>query len=76
MLVAVPSLGMQFANDCEWIADQARDALNGLKEGAGLSNKMEELKKAVIRLKNMSKDWRSEQMVRLCIIDYLIHQTD
>lgn len=63
LLVSVPAIGMQFANDAAWIGDEVEKAWRTLAKAKGREREGEEVERAVERMRKMGKEWREKQVV-------------
>lgn len=63
LLVSVPAIGMQFANDAAWIGDEVEKAWKTLAKGKGREVEGGEVDRAVERMRKMGRDWTEKQVV-------------
>lgn len=63
MLSTVPSIGVQFANDTDWIGEAVEAVWR--KSKSGQSSELDaDVEKALKMTKKMGRDWREKQIVR------------
>ncbi|KAI5474237.1 centromere/kinetochore protein ZW10 [Pseudohyphozyma bogoriensis] len=62
LLLSVPALGMQFANDCEWLGDEVEKVWEKRSGGAGgREGEMKpEVDKAVGMMRSLGEEWREK----------------
>lgn len=65
-LSTVPSIGVQFANDTDWIGEAVEAVWR--KSKSGQSSELDlDVEQALKMTKKMGKDWRERQIVRLLV---------
>ncbi|KAK4698605.1 hypothetical protein P7C70_g7668, partial [Phenoliferia sp. Uapishka_3] len=63
LLLSVPALGMQFANDAEWIGDEVEKTWQRLAQGRDKEfSQATEVEHAVGRMRTMAFEWRQRQV--------------
>lgn len=68
LLIAVPALGMQFANDCIWIGDEVGRRWDKAANGKARPADEQEVTRSTERMRQLGAEWRAKLVVSISFV--------